>query len=391
MSLATRCTSCNTAFRVDQDQLKASEGWVRCGRCNEVFSALNGLFELVEPSSLPANNTPQDVDKSANKNTHPVVQSVSEPRHTPPLVLPPTTKTASQELVLTKQYVEIASLLSRNDTTKLPSSEKRSNALSLTDKIDSQLMSLADNESQFTPSKRVMARDRLDFPDAQFDSDDGNFDPEPQPVEFPSDVDGNANTPPEMAHVDEELDALPSEPPTDAPVGADLPEFIRRTQRQALWQTPKMRAVLVGLAVMLAGVLLLQVVYHFRDTVAARWPTSQPLLAAWCKTVGCALDAPRRIEDISVENSALVQTPEANAFKLMLSLRNKGTLPVAMPAIEFGLTDAAGQLIARRVLMPQDFQTADKAIAGGADSALQLTLTTGPIKINGYTVEVFYP
>ena len=40
MSLATRCTSCGTIFRVVQDQLKVSEGWVRCGRCQEVFTAL---------------------------------------------------------------------------------------------------------------------------------------------------------------------------------------------------------------------------------------------------------------------------------------------------------------------------------------------------------------
>src|SRR6476620_1776313 len=46
MSLATRCTSCGTAFRVVQDQLKVSEGWVRCGRCNEVFNAIEGLFDL---------------------------------------------------------------------------------------------------------------------------------------------------------------------------------------------------------------------------------------------------------------------------------------------------------------------------------------------------------
>ena len=46
MSLATRCTSCGTAFRLVQDQLKVSEGWVRCGRCNEVFNALEGLFDL---------------------------------------------------------------------------------------------------------------------------------------------------------------------------------------------------------------------------------------------------------------------------------------------------------------------------------------------------------
>ena len=46
MSLATRCPACGTVFRVVQDQLKVSEGWVRCGRCAEVFNAAQRLFEL---------------------------------------------------------------------------------------------------------------------------------------------------------------------------------------------------------------------------------------------------------------------------------------------------------------------------------------------------------
>lgn len=46
MSLATRCTHCGTIFKVVQDQLKVSDGWVRCGRCNEVFNALPALFDL---------------------------------------------------------------------------------------------------------------------------------------------------------------------------------------------------------------------------------------------------------------------------------------------------------------------------------------------------------
>ena len=46
MSLATSCPSCGTVFRVVQDQLKTSEGWVRCGQCQEVFNALEGLFDL---------------------------------------------------------------------------------------------------------------------------------------------------------------------------------------------------------------------------------------------------------------------------------------------------------------------------------------------------------
>ena len=46
MSLATRCPACGTIFRVVQDQLKVSEGWVRCGQCHEVF---HGIEALVRP------------------------------------------------------------------------------------------------------------------------------------------------------------------------------------------------------------------------------------------------------------------------------------------------------------------------------------------------------
>lgn len=57
MSLATRCPACNTVFRVLQDQLRVSEGWVRCGQCQEVFNALETLFDLSAPAEAgtPAN------------------------------------------------------------------------------------------------------------------------------------------------------------------------------------------------------------------------------------------------------------------------------------------------------------------------------------------------
>lgn len=39
MSMITGCPACGTQFRVVPDQLKISEGWVRCGHCSEVFDA----------------------------------------------------------------------------------------------------------------------------------------------------------------------------------------------------------------------------------------------------------------------------------------------------------------------------------------------------------------
>lgn len=50
MSMYTRCSHCDTYFRVARQQLQASSGQVRCGRCHKVFDAFAALT-----SQLPAN------------------------------------------------------------------------------------------------------------------------------------------------------------------------------------------------------------------------------------------------------------------------------------------------------------------------------------------------
>lgn len=44
MSLITRCTACQTLFKVVPDQLRISDGWVRCGQCGEIFDAAQNLL-----------------------------------------------------------------------------------------------------------------------------------------------------------------------------------------------------------------------------------------------------------------------------------------------------------------------------------------------------------
>jgi predicted Zn finger-like uncharacterized protein len=66
MSLITSCPACGTMFRVVPDQLKISEGWVRCGHCAEVFDATAHLADH------------QDADAA-----DPVTQPVSLREHAP--------------------------------------------------------------------------------------------------------------------------------------------------------------------------------------------------------------------------------------------------------------------------------------------------------------------
>ena len=325
MSLATRCTACGTVFRVVQDQLKVSEGWVRCGRCSEVFNALDGLFDLERdalpegPAAVPPTGTPGPSSATADR------------REPAPVAAGP----------------------------------------SLVDKIDAQLMGSRDGEHGSTPA--ISARDRLEFPDAQFDPDMGEYD-----AVIPS-----AMEPSSLG--EEGTGAEPAEQ-------AAAPEFLRQTQREARRRSPRMRALQAAALVVLTALLGLQAIHHHRDVVAARWPAALPALAAWCGVASCAIEAPRRIEDVSVESTALTRTsPGSDAFKLSVGLRNRGTTPVAQPSVDLSLTDVNGQLIARRMLGADEFRVASATIGPGAETMLQLVLTAGAARVSGYTVEIFYP
>lgn len=71
MSLATSCPSCGTVFRVVQDQLKISEGWVRCGHCQEVFNALEGLFDLARRDTNTRSGAPEIAIPATTNPTDP--------------------------------------------------------------------------------------------------------------------------------------------------------------------------------------------------------------------------------------------------------------------------------------------------------------------------------
>ena len=57
MTLATRCPACHTTFKVVKDQLRLADGWVRCGRCEEVFLAADAMAlsqQAPEPATVQA-------------------------------------------------------------------------------------------------------------------------------------------------------------------------------------------------------------------------------------------------------------------------------------------------------------------------------------------------
>lgn len=315
MSLATRCTACGTIFRVVQDQLKVSEGWVRCGRCDEVFNALEGLFDLT--------------------------------REQPPKWEPEESEKARAEAA---QRREARFEAADDEQTTVAELDEE-------DRIASRFFQPEQRDVQRSPAEGVDERDRADFADARFD---------PESAGEPADASEAASE--------------------------TTPGFMLKAQREARRRRPLPRLLTALAALALLAVLAAQVAHQFRDTLAARWPAARPLLAQGCAWLGCRIDAPRRIDDIAVESSALARNGgAAESYRLSLTLRNRGAWLVALPAVELSLTDAAGELVARRVLTAADFRSAPSVIQPGAEAALQLMLSTGSTRVAGYTVEVFYP
>lgn len=65
MSLTTSCPACGTLFRVVPDQLRISDGWVRCGKCAGVFDAQAQMQGMPAPAApneaqAPSNAIPTD-------------------------------------------------------------------------------------------------------------------------------------------------------------------------------------------------------------------------------------------------------------------------------------------------------------------------------------------
>lgn len=324
MSLATRCTSCGTVFRVVQDQLKVSEGWVRCGRCNEVFNALEGLFDLER-------DTANDWIGAATSAEPPRTGGV-------------------------------------DGSGEHEEAERRDP--SLVDKIDAQLLSPRRSGFGALAGLAPSERRHDDFADARFDT---------EPPADPGD--------------DLSLAALRQAPDVPADVVAEevAPAFVRDADEQARWRGSRARGVLAGIVVLLSLALAAQIGHHHRDRFAAQWTALRPALVAWCDLVGCTLSAPRRIEDVVVESTSLTRATIPDAFHLAVVLRNRAAVPLAMPWIDLSLTDAGGQLVARRALQPQDFRVASTSLAAGSELSLQALMSVGSGRVTGYTVEIFYP
>lgn len=332
MSLATRCPACNTTFKVVRDQLRLADGWVRCGRCNEVFLASDTLTQWApQPKPLSLPNPPGHATADAS--------SVGPP--------PPSQATPA---VATREAEVIERVGQPSGSFEPSVSEPSSSLQTRTDVSDASTGALTGTMSQPTPQSIVQPL-LAPLPDPV---------PEPLPEPIP-------------------------EPSTSVPHfnwAAPTPARPRpKAWVTALW------GLVAGLALL---VLAAQATLAWHDELAQKAPVLRPALEVACVLAECRIEPVRRIEALTVESSQLTQLG-GTIYQFAVTIRNRTEVELTAPALDLVLTGNDGQVIARKVFRWADFGLRSRSMAGLQELTLQTNLNTGSVAVTGFTIELFYP
>jgi predicted Zn finger-like uncharacterized protein len=316
MSLITRCPACRTMFKVVPDQLRISEGWVRCGQCDEVFDASAHLQAAV-PQQPVSEAMPSLADSA------------------PPMAV---TDPASAEASFDTARDEPASAQEPALPTEVPEG-----GVWVEPVVDDGVV------DHLSPGHTVVS-----MPDEH-----------------------------------ESVGALLS------PGEAEEPSFMREMPVAAAAPTsPYRRLSYAVVAAMLALLMMVQLLMHERDRLAASAPGLKPLLENLCAPMQCIVAPLKQIESIQIDSASFAKVrPEV--YRLSLTLRNTASTDLALPAIELSLTDAQDEPLLRRVILAGELGLNGQTLAASSESSVSLTLSVknagGAEQFAGYRVLAFYP
>ena len=358
----TRCTHCDSVFRVTLPQLQSSGGQVRCGQCGGIFDAFVHLT-AIEPSSapegLPATRDAPPTDPisiaAAEEPAAPVVESGPEGSfHWPGPSASPAPE--SGEPSPTDPAAETGI---EEDLAPQTAAGTAAPSISL----------------QAEPAATAYLEDEdgdLDFVQASGQPRQAGSSPG-------TEADGDD---PETPVEDSELRDLVEQHHDLVPPMAPRP---RTAQRLA-----------VAAFILLALALPVQLFAYFHSDLAILWPASRPFVEAICRLTGCRVELPRLTDRLVIETSDLQALDPArpNRVVLMATLRNAAPVVQAFPSLELTLTDARDQVAARRMIHPEEYLEHPgrmrRGMAANAEIDIRLQLETGAVEASGYRIYLFH-
>jgi predicted Zn finger-like uncharacterized protein len=186
-------------------------------------------------------------------------------------------------------------------------------------------------------------------------------------------------------------------PPHEAPATSTVPDYDNRFSAEARKRPSRIGKALGFIAIpVLALGLLLQSAFHFRDALAAHVPATKPALTRLCAISGCTIRPMRDVAALSIDASDLQADPAHRGLLILAAtIRNRANYAISYPYLQLTLTDAADQIVVRRVLSPSDYVsgTANTAagIAPNGEVPVKLFIDASATTQAGYRLFLFFP
>jgi hypothetical protein len=151
----------------------------------------------------------------------------------------------------------------------------------------------------------------------------------------------------------------------------------------------------------LAGVLLLlQLLYVYRNEVVTRVPSLLPMARAACVQLKCEVSFVRHLERITIDSTALEQLAgaqaegQASSLTLKFSMRNRLEKIQPWPHLSVELKDASGTPVLRKVLAPESYLPASlvaRPFGAQQEVHLSVPLVVNGLQISGVQLNRFFP
>ena len=435
MSQITRCPECQTRFKVVDDQLRISDGWVRCGKCKTVFDALAHLVaHAVANPVVRAEQGAPGVSPSAHVAPPPAPAPPSavlvtgnslaiDPQANVPelsvLVFPRRAGFVDSGYVDSSWMSAYESDAAQAAAPPTPQpADRQALESEWSDAVDHRPESLRNSTVGFSAqddlaelqAREARLLETVAAQKAQFETTVRERDPNESGPAIPAakEVLQPAPAPEALVRPEESLPKVPaardqddlgaiehmvSLPPALVAerATADEPGFVRDAKRKAFWSQPSVIVLSLLGALLLVAALVFQMAVAQRDQLAVQHPAWRPALDQVCKLAGCQVALPRDLQHVSIDSTTF-NPMGPRQFKLTVVLRNAADYAVAVPALELSLNDAAEKLVLRRVLTPAEMQAPAALAAHGEWTAVvPIQVVEQRQGVVGSRVLAFYP
>ena len=362
--MRTRCPACNTVFRVTSEQLRAKAGKVRCGYCQSIFNAFDGLVDdtpatsapTLEESPEPAGSTvATQLDGSVEIDEAGQEEKVSEPAPMPEAEAEPR---------------PVPDFGGASETETEAGAENVANAEAVPGEADELLVDVDSTDATSPEPAEIALSDTSTATDGEK--------PETSAESTEAAREAGLVAPRELA----EAPAY-NRWAAGALTGDSSGGFDSEPARRSTWP-------FVVAALLLRGVLSAQLAYYFRGELVRYIPATEGIFDA----LEIAVPLSAQSDLVSIEASDLQADNARGLFVLQATLRNRAGYAQAWPALELTLIDTQDAVVARRVLLAADYLPAGSdltAFPANAETPVRLWIDAKGLGAAGYRLYIFYP